>query len=79
MTPNSLPTFAKVSSTRSSCGRVCVAISEVRMRQAFGGTAGATTQFAKTPLSNRPRQKRNVLVASPMRIGMIGVSLVPVS
>ena len=43
MTPCSLPTFLNVSITRSSCERVWVAIREVRMRQAFGGTAGAST------------------------------------
>src|SRR2546422_2525679 len=51
----------------------------VRRRQREGGSAGGTTGFVNTPASNSLRQKSSVFSNSPIRNGMMGVSVVPMS
>ena len=49
--PSSLNTWVRASTALSTCSRVCVAISEKRMRVSWGAHAGGITELMKTPLS----------------------------
>src|SRR5437867_9284614 len=79
MTPSSFPRRPKTSRARSIWSAVWVAIRLVRRRQCDSGTAGGTTAFVNTPASNSLRQKRNVFSSGPIRTGMMGVSVGPIS
>src|SRR5579872_1775049 len=73
MTPISFPSRAKVSSAKSICSGVWVAMRLVRRRHSDGGTAGGTTGLVKTPASKSFRQNMKVVSSGPIRTGTIGV------
>src|SRR5690606_30359118 len=73
------PTWANASSTKSICSSLCVAISEIRRRHEFSGTAGGMTGFVNTPRSNSSSQRMNVCSPCPISTGITGVSLRPMS
>src|SRR2546425_4705961 len=79
MTPSSFPRRPKTSSARSIWSAVWGAMRLVRSRHCDGATAGGTTGLVKTPASNSFRQKRKVFSSGPIRTGMIGVSVGPMS
>ena len=51
----------------------------VRIRAFPSGTVGKPMPVASNPSSNSAREKANAVFACPTMIGMIGVSLAPVS
>jgi len=56
----------------------CVAINENRISSSPGGTAGEITGLIKTPSSKRVLVNINVFMSFPTKIGIIGVSDLPV-
>src|SRR5690606_6016929 len=63
----------------SICPNVWVAIRDRRINVASGGTAGETTGFTNMPSSCSIFVMRNVFALSLMYMGIIGVSVMPMS